>query len=195
MASSNFPEQGMQRWILTCFLIIFVGANIYMLRTSDSLLILFLYVDDLLITGSPASIIVVVKDIMHDRLFMMDMVPLHYFLGIKISQDSSSINLYHTNYVRDLLVIFHMNDYKLVSTHLISRVHLEDGGDTPLVDSTLYQQLMGSLLYLTHTHMDLSYIIGQVSRYMHGPHELHWKNSNYILIYFQGTIGLGSIMQ
>jgi hypothetical protein len=44
--------------------------NVYMLRTSDSLLILVLYVDDLLITGSSDSVIVAVKNALHDRFSM-----------------------------------------------------------------------------------------------------------------------------
>jgi hypothetical protein len=76
-----------------------LDPNIYMLRTSDSLLILVLYVDDLLITGSSASTIVAVKDILHDKFSMMDMGPLHYFLGLEISQDASGIKLSHTKYV------------------------------------------------------------------------------------------------
>eukprot|EP00253_Pinus_taeda_P005208 PITA_05208 len=39
----------------------------------------------------------------------------------------------------------------------MSGVRLEDGGDTPLVDNTLYRKLVGSLLYLTHSRPDLSY--------------------------------------
>jgi hypothetical protein len=77
--------------------------NVYMLRTSDSLLILVLYVDDLLITGSSASTIVVVKDILHDRFSMMDMGPLHFFLGLEISQDASGIKLSQTKYVQGSL--------------------------------------------------------------------------------------------
>jgi hypothetical protein len=89
--------------------------NIYMLRTSDSLLILVLYVDDLLITGSLASTIVAVKDILHDRFSMKDMGPLHFFLGLEINQDASGIKLSQTKYVRDLLVRFHMTNYKSVN--------------------------------------------------------------------------------
>jgi hypothetical protein len=77
--------------------------NVYMLRTSDSLLILVLYVDDLLITGSSASTIVAVKDILHDRFSMMDMGPLHYFLGLEISQDASGIKLSQTKYAQGSL--------------------------------------------------------------------------------------------
>jgi hypothetical protein len=63
-----------------------------MLRTTDSLLLLVLYVDDLLITGCSNSMIVAVKRILHDRFLMMDMGPLHFFLGLEISQDASASN-------------------------------------------------------------------------------------------------------
>jgi hypothetical protein len=56
-----------------------------MLRTTDSLLLLVLYVDDLLITGCSTSAIAAVKRILHDRFFMTDMGLLHFFLGLEIS--------------------------------------------------------------------------------------------------------------
>jgi hypothetical protein len=72
--------------------------NVYMLRTTDSLLLLVLYVDDLFITGSSTSVIVAVKRILHDRFLMMDMGPLHFFLGLDISQDASGIKLSQAKY-------------------------------------------------------------------------------------------------
>lgn len=146
--------------------------NVYMLRTHDSLLILVLYVDDLLITGSSASNIVAVKRALHDRFLMTDMGPLHLFLGLEFSQDAISIKLSQAKYARDLLERFHMIDCKPAPTPFLSGVRLEDVGDTPLVDSTLYQQLVGILLYLAHSRPDLSYAIGAVSRYIQEPHEL-----------------------
>jgi hypothetical protein len=137
-----------------------------MLRNTDSGMILVLYVDDLLITGSSSSAIYLVKNIFHDRFSMMDMGPLHFFLGLEISQDASSIKLSHAKYFRDLLDRFHMIDSKSAPTPFLSGIRLEDGRDTPLVDNTLYQQLVGSLLYITHTRLDISYVVGVVSRYM-----------------------------
>ena len=49
----------------------------------------------------------------------------------------------------------------------------------------------GSLLYLTHSHTDLSFIIGRVSRYMQTPHESHWKSAKRIPRYIRGTIQFG----
>jgi hypothetical protein len=69
-----------------------------MLRTDDSLLLLVLYVDDLLITEFSTSVIVAVKKILHDRFLMTDMGLLHFFLGIEISQDASGIKLSQAKY-------------------------------------------------------------------------------------------------
>eukprot|EP00253_Pinus_taeda_P031888 PITA_31888 len=164
--------------------------SLYGLKTHYYLLNLVLYVDDLLITGSSASAIAIVKRALCDRFLMMDMGPLHFFLGLEISQDATGIKLSEAKYARDL-EIFHMTNYKPAPTPFLSGVHLEDGGDTPLVESTLYRQLVGSLLYLTHSRQNLSYVVGVISRYMQGPHELHWNAAKHILQYVQDTITFG----
>jgi hypothetical protein len=86
--------------------------NVYMLRTTNSLLILVLYVDDLLIIGCSTSSIAAVKWILHDRFLMTNMGPLHYFLGLAISQDASGIKISQAKYVGDLMERFHMTDCK-----------------------------------------------------------------------------------
>jgi hypothetical protein len=86
--------------------------NVYMLRMVDSLLLLVLYVDDLLITGCSASMIAEMKRIIHDRFLMTDMGLLHLFLGLKFNQDASGIKISQAKYARDLLERFHMTDYK-----------------------------------------------------------------------------------
>ena len=50
---------------------------------------------------------------------------------------------------------------------------------------------MGSLLYLTHTRPDLSYVVSAVARNMHQPHELHCRAEKIILQYVQGTKKFG----
>eukprot|EP00253_Pinus_taeda_P003885 PITA_03885 len=162
--------------------------SLYGLKTHDSLLILVLYIDDLLITGSSASAIFTIKRALHDRFFMTDMGPLQFFLGLEINQDATSIKLSQAKYGRDLLERFRMTDYKPAPTPFLSGVRLEDGGDTPLVDNTLYRQLVGSLFYLTNSRPDLSYVVGAFSRYMQEPHELHWNATKRILQYVHGTI-------
>jgi hypothetical protein len=113
--------------------------NVYMIKTTDSLLILVLYVDDLLIIECSTSMIVAVKRILHDRFFMTDMGPLHFFLGIEISHYASGIKLSQAKYARDLLERFHMKYYKSAPNPFLLGVKIEDGGETPLVENTLYR--------------------------------------------------------
>ena len=55
------------------------------------------------------------------------------------------------------------------------------------MECTIYQHLIGSLLYLTHYQPDIYYVMNVVSRYMQQPHDLHWKATKRILQYIQGT--------
>jgi hypothetical protein len=70
---------------------------------------------------------------------------------------------------------FHMDDSKPTPSPFQSGVKLVATCTSPKVDATLYHQLVGSLLYLTHTHPDISFVVGLVSWYMQTPHEIHWK--------------------
>jgi hypothetical protein len=92
-----------------------------------------------------------VKYIMHDRFLIMDMGPLYYFLGIENSHDASRIKIYHAKYARDLMERLHITYCKFSPTPFLSGVRLEDYGDAPLVDNTLYRQLVGIFLYLSHS--------------------------------------------
>jgi hypothetical protein len=72
--------------------------DVYVFMMVDSLLLLVLYVNDLLIIGCSTSTIVAVKGILHDRFLMMDMGLLHFLLGFKINQDALGIKMSQAKY-------------------------------------------------------------------------------------------------
>ena len=79
-------------------------SNVYFLKENDSLLIIVLYVDDLLITGSSAFVITKIKIALHKRFSMTDMGLLNFFLGLDINQsDSTGITISQPKYARDIL--------------------------------------------------------------------------------------------
>jgi hypothetical protein len=81
-----------------------------------------------------------------------------------------------------------MNDCKPTPSTFQSGVNIFSTCTSPKVDATLYHQLVCSILYLTHTHPDLSFVVGLVARYMQTPHEIHWKESKRILRYVHGIV-------
>jgi hypothetical protein len=52
---------------------------------------------------------------------------------------------------------------------------------SPKVDATLYRQLVGRPLCLTHNRPDISFFVGLVAQYMQSAHEIQWKVANMIL--------------
>lgn len=68
-------------------------------------------------------------------------------------------------------------------------IHKDENGVK--VDSSLYKQMVGSMMYLTATRPDVMYAVSLISRYMSKPTEIHLMAAKRILRYLQGTTGYG----
>eukprot|EP00253_Pinus_taeda_P032551 PITA_32551 len=170
--------------------------TIYTKKVGKSLIIFVLYVDDLILTGSDPNLINHVKSNLKKKFEMTDLGHLHYFLGLQVLQSREGISLSLSKYACDLLRHFQMEDCKPTPSPFQSRAKLSVTCTSLEVDATLYRQLVGKLLYLTHTHPDLSFDVGLIARFMQNPHEIHWKAAKRILLYVRGyvfTLGLGPI--
>ena len=91
----------------------------------------------------------------------------------KFAQSQYGIRLHQSKYALDFLNKFNMKDCKPIKTPFLSRVKLEEVGSFPMVNNTLYRQLIGCLLYIRHTQPDISYVVSVYLRYMDQPHEIH----------------------
>jgi hypothetical protein len=165
--------------------------NVYTKKVESHIIILVLYVDDLIFTGSNLKFLNHVKTNLKKKFEMTNLGFLHYFLGLQVLQTNEGFFLSQSKYACDLLCRFHMDDCKPTPSPLQSGVKLSSTYTSPEVDATLYRQLVGSLLYLTHTHHDLSFVVGLVAQYMKTPHERHWKATKRILHYVCGTVQFG----
>ena len=150
-------------------------------------MIIFFYVDELLITGSSKKEIASLKDAMNHAFSMTDLGLLSQFLGIEIAQTKHGIKVHQSKYDLDFLNKFNMKYCKPSKTPFLSGFKLEEAGSSPMVDSTLYRQLIRCWLYLTHTPPDIYYAVSVASIYMDQPHEIHWRETKRILNFFQGT--------
>ena len=59
------------------------------------------------------------------------------------------------------------------------------------MDATIYQQLVGSLMYLVNTRLNICYALNQLSQAMVKPTKLFWKAGKHVLRYLKGTSEYG----
>ena len=91
--------------------------NLYVKHVDDNIIIIVLYVDDLIITGSQLLLIQNMKSELQKQFEMTDLSILHYFFGLQIWRMEDGILLSQLKYATDLLARFHMSDCKLAPTH------------------------------------------------------------------------------
>jgi hypothetical protein len=135
------------------------NPNVYTKTVESHLIILFLYVDDLILTGSDSKLFNNVKTSLKKKFEMTDLGFLHYFLGLQVLQTNEGIFLSQSKYACDLFRHFHMDDCKPTPSLFQSGVKLTTTCTSPEVDATLYHKLVCSLLYLNHTHPDISLLL------------------------------------
>jgi hypothetical protein len=62
---------------------------------------------------------------------------------------------------------------------------------TNRVDEEKIKGLIGCLMYLSATRLDILYATSLLSRYMHCPSEIHLRAAKLILRYIKGTVNFG----
>jgi hypothetical protein len=149
------------------------------------------YVDDLIVTGSSISAITRFKEDISTRFSMSDLGLLKLYLGIEVDQAPGKITLRQTAFASKLLDKAGMGDCNLVHVPMEPRLKLSKESKNPPVDVTEYRSIVGSLRYLVHTRLDLSFAVGYVSRFMESPTTEHMSAVKHILRYISGTLKYG----
>ena len=122
---------------------------------------------------------------------MSDLGMMHYFLGIEVMQTLAGIFIFQKKYVKEILDMFQMKNCNYVRTPTKFGMKLAKNHEGKKINSTLYKQIVGSLMYLTTSRPDIMYSMSLISRYMENPTEMHLPTIKRILWYLQGTIEFG----
>ena len=123
-------------------------------------LIPVLYVDDLFMTGDEHQISQCKRELT-SNFEMKDLGLMHYFLGLEVWQRSDEIFLSQGKYTIDVLQRFRMMDCKSMATPMVFNLKklLEISSNIYPINSTMYRQLIGSLLYMVHTRPDICFAV------------------------------------
>jgi hypothetical protein len=157
----------------------------------DDILLIGVYVDDLMITGSSLAAVEEFKEEMKRASLMIDLGLLSFYLSIEVRHDAGGITLRQAYYAKKILDMAGMADCKAAATPMEERLRLSRDSAAEEVDAALYCHVVGSLWYLIHTRPDLTYVIGYVSRFLERPTEEHLQTVKKILHYIIGMLQYG----
>ena len=147
-------------------------ANLYHIMVEGKPLITVLYVDDLILT-SDDQLIKSCKEDLAREFKMKDMGLMHYFLGMEVWQKDGEVFVSQGKYANEILRRFHMEKCKPMQTPLVGNWRKEDATSGEVVVAIVYQQLVGSLMYLVNTRPDLCFAVNQLSQAMVQPTKLY----------------------
>jgi len=145
--------------------------TLFIKQKGGKILIVSIYVDDLLFTSNDEELLNEFKRSMKDECDMTDLGKMRYFLGIEVMQKADGIFICQRKYVAELIERFGMQNNNSVCNPIVpgQKVGRDEAGVK--VDSTLYKQMVGSLMYLTATRLDLMFVVSLISRFMTNPTE------------------------
>ena len=167
--------------------------GVYTRRSSGEILIIGVYVDDLLITGTSIAVINEFKEQMNKRFEMSDLGKLSHYLGIEVKQSVGCIELKQSAYAKKILEKAGMGDCNPTKYPMDPKENISKDEGGVLVDTTQFKSLVGGLRYLVHTRPDIAFSVGIVSRFMEKPTTMHLNAAKRILRYIKGTLNFGLV--
>jgi len=166
-------------------------STLYSKCSGADILIISLYVEDLFVTGSKTCLIEDFKLEMMKMFEITDLGLMAYFLGMEIKQNEDDVFICKKKYTQDIIKQFHMEDCKVMGTPMKQKEKLSIDDGEEKMDEAYYRRLIGSLMYLTTTKLDILYAVSLSSRLMHCASDLHLRAAKLIVKYIKGTINYG----
>jgi hypothetical protein len=111
-----------------------VDKTLFLLRQSDDILIVQVYMDDIFFSGSSHSLVARFAEDMSKEFEMSMMGKLQFFLGLQIKQAKEGTFVHQAKYTNDILKKFKMDNSKPLSTPMSTTTTLDADEDGEPVD-------------------------------------------------------------
>nr|GEU51284.1 hypothetical protein [Tanacetum cinerariifolium] len=122
-----------------------------------------------------------------DILLMSSMGELTFFLGLQVKQKKDGIFINQDKYVAEILKKFWFIEGKTTSTPQNPLLKDEDGKE---VDVHMYRSMIGSLMYLTSSRLDIMFAVCVCARYQVNLKVSHLSVVKRIFRYLKGQLKL-----
>ncbi|GJT70974.1 putative ribonuclease H-like domain-containing protein [Tanacetum coccineum] len=166
-----------------------IDKTLFIKRQEDELV--QVYVDDIIFGSTKKELSTEFEKLMHDKFQMSSMGELSFFLGLQVQQKSDGIFISQDKYVAEILKKFDFATIKTTSTLIEPNKALIKDEEAEDVDVHLYKSMIGSLMYLTTSRMDITFVVCACARFQVTPKTSHLHAVKRIFRYLKGQPKLG----
>ncbi|GJR18179.1 retrovirus-related pol polyprotein from transposon TNT 1-94 [Tanacetum coccineum] len=168
-----------------------VDPTLFIRRQGKDILLVQIYVDDIIFASTTPELCDQFSKIMCSQFKMSMMGKISFFLGLQISQSPRGIFLNQSKYALESLKKYGMESSDPVDTPMVEKSKLDEDTQGKAVDPTHYRGMIGTLMYLTASRPDLTFVVCMCARYQAKPTEKHLHAVKRIFKYLRGTVNRG----
>lgn len=164
---------------------------IYFINDKDTLILILVYVDDILIAGNNVERIAEIKKRLKEEFEIKDMGEAKYCLGIEIVRKENEITLIQRKYIKDILNRFEMENAKGIDTP----ANVNERFDSEINNCDVpYRELIGALMYLAVvSRPDIMNRVVFLAQFTSAYSKAHWIAAKRVLRYVKQTSNLGLV--
>ena len=165
--------------------------TLFIKKEDGELKVAQVYVDDIIFRSTKDELAHGFSKLMQAEFEISMIGELTHFLALQIRQLNSGIFLSQFKYAKNLVKKFGLESANSVRTPMSPNVKLTVDSLGKSVDSSLYRSMIGSLLYLIASRLNISYSVGVCARYRANPEESLMTTLKRIIKYVKTTAKFG----
>jgi hypothetical protein len=168
-----------------------VHQTLFLLKQGRYILIVQVYVDDIVFCGLSNSLVARFAEDMSREFEMSMMGELQFFLGLQMKQSKEGTFVHQAKYIKDIVRMFEMEYSKAMATPMSTTTALDVDKEGEHVDQKEYRSMIGSLLYLTTTMLDILFSVCLCAHFQASPRTSHRQAVKRIFKYLRHTPDFG----
>nr|GEZ55223.1 uncharacterized mitochondrial protein AtMg00810-like [Tanacetum cinerariifolium] len=122
---------------------------------------------------------------------MSMMGQMSFFLGLQVSQNPRGVFNNQSKYALEILKKYDFDSSTPIDTPMAKRLKLDANKGGTLIDPIRYRGMVGSLMYLSASRLDIVFAVCMCARYQAKPTDRHLQAIKRIFRYLKGTIHMG----
>ncbi|GJU37082.1 retrovirus-related pol polyprotein from transposon TNT 1-94 [Tanacetum coccineum] len=141
-----------------------VDPTLFIRRQGKDILLVQIYVDDIIFASTTPELCDQFSKLMCSKFKMLMMGKFSFFLGLQISQNPRGIFLNQSKYALESLKKYGMESSDPVDTPIVEKSKLDEDLQGKVVDPTHYRRMVGTLMYLTPSRPDITFVVCMCAR-------------------------------